>query len=144
MAIIVNPTGTCSKYSPFASVVKVKARPKLSVIATLTPSIPGSPGSWTPLLVSSSNTLPLMPPNGLGVGEVVGGAVGNVAVGNSVGDSLGDSLGDSDGESLGLLGGDGVGAEESREMVYSMNVTAPERSRLNSTLLTSSRPTATV
>jgi hypothetical protein len=54
--------------------------------------MPGSPGSWTPLLFRSSNTVPLIPPSGVLVGEFVAGAVGGVvtATGSAVGDSLGD------------------------------------------------------
>jgi hypothetical protein len=118
MAITVDPTGTPGwKYVPFTSVVKVKGRPALSIIATLTPSMPGSPASWTPLLFRSSNTVPLIPPSGVGVGDFVGGAVGGVMtwVGDLVGGSLGKELGDSDGDTLGL--GDGVGTKESREML---------------------------
>jgi len=64
----------------------------LSITATRTSSMPGSPGSWTPLLFRSSNTVPLIPPSGVLVGEFVAGAVGGVvtATGSAVGDSLGD------------------------------------------------------
>lgn len=67
----VNPAGTSAIYMPVLSVVKVKISPLLSVITTSTPSIPGSPGSCTPLAFLFSNTLPLILPVGVAVGDTV-------------------------------------------------------------------------
>ena len=93
ISITVSPIGTSAMYIPVASVVKVKMLPSLSVMTTSTPSIGGSPGSCSPLLLASSKTVPLTLPVGVGVGAAVGVEVG-VAVGEPVGVPVGEAVGE--------------------------------------------------
>ena len=92
-------------YIPVASVVKVNTLPSLSVMTTSTPSIGGSPGSCSPLLLLSSKTVPLTFPVGVGVGDPVG-----VDVGEEVGEPVGLPVGEDVGEPVGATVGDNEGA----------------------------------
>lgn len=116
MSITRDPEGICELYLPFSSVVKLKVRPPLSVIMTLTPSIPGSPVSRTRLLFKSLNIVPVRLPNARGVGDWVGDEVGSIVGEDAVGPGVAppEPVGDTKvglfvGEPVGLAVGDPVG-----------------------------------
>ena len=99
--VTAGPAGTIAMYIPVESMVTVCVAPELLVITTLTPGIPGSPGSWMPLAFLSSNMVPLTFPDGGAVGEAIGDVVGN-SVGNLVGLAVGEPVGDDVGVAVGL------------------------------------------
>lgn len=83
MFVTAGPAATIAVYLPFESVDTVSDSPSLSIITTMTPEIPGSPGSWTPFAFKSLNTVPSSFPVAATVG---GAAVGLALVG---GDAVG-------------------------------------------------------